>query len=115
MPVKVNDKYLVPAPLVTFDKSYIVNGDGRTIGATYNITLAGQILPNKGNPVSNNADGTSSAFSNDAWTSSKSPDDDPAHGPGGAGIDEGAELMSIMAKQEDIRHLFALNGGTADV
>jgi len=109
MPVKVNDSYLVPAPLVTFDKSYIVNGDGRTIGATYNITLAGQILPNKGNPVSG-ADGTGSGFSGASWTSSKDPDDDPLHG-----IDEGAELMSIMAKQEDIRHLFALNDGTADV
>jgi hypothetical protein len=110
MPVKVNDKYLVPAPLVTFDKSYIVNGDGRTIGANYSIGLEGKILPNKGNPVSTNADGTVAAFSTDPWVSTKSPDDDPNHG-----IDTDAQLMSIMSKQEDVRRLFSLNDGTADV
>lgn len=100
MPVKINDKFLVPAPLVTFDKSFIIGGDGQSVGATYTINLDGKILPNKGNPVVDSGNFLSS-FSSDAWTSTKSPDDDPLHD-----LDLDDNLLSIMSKQEQIQDLF---------
>ena len=103
MPVRINDaSYLLPAPLVTFDKNYIQSTDGQTVGARYNITLAGQILPNKGNPIVDSVtfDGS---VSTDGWTSTISPDDDPNHG-----IDVDDNLLSIMGKQEQIRELFKI-------
>jgi len=113
MPVKVNDSYLIPAPLVTFDKQYIVAGDGKTIGATYQVTLAGQILPNKGNPVVADTGGLQSEFADSGtspWVATKSPDDDPLHNLG-----QDADLLSIMNKQEAIRQLFSENEGTSNV
>jgi len=103
MPVRINDtSYLLPAPLVTFDKNYIHSDNGETVGASYGITLAGQILPNKGNPIVDS--GTFlSTFSTDGWTSTISPDDDPNHG-----IEVNDNLLSIMGKQEQIRKLFAI-------
>ena len=101
MPVKVNDKYLVPAPLVTFGKNYLRSENGETIGVEYTIALAGTILPNKGNPIVET--GTfESSFSTDAWAGTKSPDDDPDHN-----LDIDDSLLSIMSKQEEIRKLFS--------
>ena len=101
MPVKVNDKYLVPAPLVTFGKNYLSAANGETIGAEYTISLAGTLLPNKGNPVVDS--GTfNSSFSTDSWAGTKSPDDDPNHE-----LDIDDSLLSIMSKQEEIRKLFS--------
>jgi len=102
MPVKVNDKYLVPAPLVDFNKTYFTAENGETIGAEYTINLAGTILPNKGNPIVDSGTFLSS-FSTDGWTSTKSPDDDPNHN-----IDLDDSLLSLMGKQEQIRKLFAI-------
>tara|TARA_A100001201_G_scaffold92684_2_gene80685 strand:+ start:2703 stop:4532 length:1830 start_codon:yes stop_codon:yes gene_type:complete len=101
MPVKVNGKYLVPAPLVTFGKNYLRSENGETIGAEYTISLAGTLLPNKGNPVVDS--GTfESSFSTDSWAGTKSPDDDPNHQ-----LDVDDSLLSIMSKQEEIRKLFS--------
>ena len=101
MPVKVNGKYLVPAPLVTFGKNYLRSENGETIGAEYSISLEGKLLPNKGNPVVDS--GTfESSFSTDSVYSTKSPDDDPSHQ---LDLDDG--LLSIMSKQEEIRKLFS--------
>ena len=102
MPVKVNGKFLVPAPLVDFSKSYFTSENGETIGAEYSINLAGTILPNKGNPVVDSSTLLSS-FSSDSWTSSKSPDDDPNHG-----VDLDDSLLSLMGKQEQIRNQFSI-------
>lgn len=102
MPVKVNNQYLVPAPLVDFNKTYFTAENGETIGAEYTINLAGTILPNKGNPIVDS--GTfASSFSSDAWVSTQSPDDDPNHG-----IDLEDSLHSLLGKQEQIRKLFAI-------
>ena len=51
MPIKVNGKYIVPAPLVEFNKTYFTSENGETVGAEYSINLAGTLLANKGNPV----------------------------------------------------------------
>ena len=99
MPIKVNGKYIVPAPLVEFNKTYFTSENGETVGAEYSINLAGTLLANKGNPV---VDSTTflSSFSTDSWTSTKSPSD-PNHG---VGLDD--SLLSLMGKQEQIRLLF---------
>ena len=102
MPVRVNDKYLVPAPLVDFNKTYFTAENGETIGAEYTINLAGTILPNKGNPIVDSGTLLSS-FSTDSWTSTKSPDDDDNHN-----LDLDDSLLSLMGKQEQIRKLFAI-------
>ena len=101
MPIKINDKYLVPAPLVTFNKNYLNSENGDAIGVEYQINLQGTLLPNKGNPVVDS--GTfESSFSADSWVSTKSPDDDPNHE-----LDLDDSLLSIMSKQEEIRKLFS--------
>jgi len=100
MPIKINDQYLVPAPLVTFNKGYLSSANGDAIGSQYQINLAGTLLPNKGNPVVDS--GTlESSFSTDSWAGTKSPDDDPNHQ-----LDVDDSLLSIMSKQEEIRKLF---------
>jgi hypothetical protein len=102
MPVKVNDKYLVPAPLVDFTKTYFTAENGETIGAEYTINLAGTILPNKGNPIVDSGTFLSS-FSTDTWVSGKFPDTHPNHN-----IDLDDSLLSLMGKQEQIRKQFAI-------
>ena len=102
MPVRVNGLYLIPAPLVDFNKTYFTAENGETIGAEYTINLAGTILPNKGNPIVDSGTLLSS-FSTDSWTSTKSPDDDPNHN-----IDLDDSLLSLMGKQEQIRKQFAI-------
>jgi len=101
MPIKINDKYLVPAPLVTFNKNYLNSENGDAIGVEYQINLQGTLLPNKGNPVVDSVTFESS-FSADSWVSTKSADDDPNHE-----LDLDDSLLSIMSKQEEIRKLFS--------
>ena len=103
MPVKINNQYLVPAPLVSFGKTYLSSENGETIGAEYNINLAGTLLPNRGNPVVDK-DTFLSSFSTDSWAGTKSPDDDPSHQ-----IDDiDDSLLSIMSKQEELRKVFSI-------
>lgn len=55
MPVRLTDSdgninYLVPAPFINISKAYQKTGDGEIIGATYNITLSGKLLADRGSP-----------------------------------------------------------------
>ena len=107
MPIKINDKWLVPAPLVSFDKTYLSSSNGKTIGAEYSISLAGTLLPNKGNPVVDSGTFESEFIEagtpSTNWVGTKSPDDDPNHQ-----LDVDDSLLSIMSKQEEIRKLFSI-------
>ena len=111
MPVKIksdgSEGLLVPAPIVTFSKSFLKRGDGRNIGAEYTINLTGQLLANKGAPVSTGPpDGTGAGPTiSDAVGGvylTQSADDDPIN----TGINTTNELTSIMKKQEFVRRLF---------
>ena len=104
MPIKINDKWLVPAPLVTFSKNYLNSENGDAIGVEYQINLQGTLLANKGNPVVDSGTFLSSFLpSGEApWVGSKSADDDPSHQ-----IDIDDSLLSIMSKQEEIRRIFS--------
>lgn len=106
MPVIVNDKYLLPAPLVSFSKEYKRNSAGEVLGAEYNATLRGTLIQNKGNPVAETGDTFSASMSTDGWVSTFTPDDDPLHGV----ITEDL-LISTITKQERIRNLFAPGSG----
>tara|TARA_B100001123_G_scaffold436684_1_gene567427 strand:- start:609 stop:2321 length:1713 start_codon:yes stop_codon:yes gene_type:complete len=93
MPVKINDEYLVPAPLVTFGKNYLRSADGTTVGAEYTVSLDGTIFANRGNPVVDS--GTFLSTFSGTY-------DDPNHG-----IDPEGSLLSLMSKQERIRKVFS--------
>lgn len=100
MPVKINDKAILPAPIATFSKSPIFSEDGRQIGADYSVSLDGKILQNKGNPISTTGTNFSSSLSVAAWTATQSPDDDPLHGVGNSDL-----LISTITKLEQLRDL----------
>jgi hypothetical protein len=102
MPVKINDYAVLPAPIVTFGKNFVFTDDGTPIGANYSIELAGTLLQNKGNPISVTGSGFSSSFSNDAWTNTQTPDDDPLHGVGSSDL-----LISTITKIERLRELLS--------
>jgi len=102
MPVIINNKRVLPAPLVTFGKEFILADDGSHIGSTFTASLAGQILQNKGNPISTTGTSFSSSYSVDGWTSTQSADDDPLHGVGQSDV-----LISTITKLEQLRYLLA--------
>jgi len=103
MPIRIDNKYLVPAPLVSISKQTTIDGNGSTIGSTYDINLEGTLIPVKGNPIVSAGSGS---FSEDAWVSSYSPDDDPVTYTSGNAI-----LETMMLKQEQIRNLFSSSSG----
>ena len=98
----VTKNLLVPAPTVTFSKAYLKRGDGGAIGADYTINLVGQLLDNKGTPVSTGSS-PSVAHATGGVYSTQSPDDDPVN----SDIDTSNQLTSIMKKQELLRSAFA--------
>lgn len=102
MPVIINNKRILPAPLVTFEKSIELSDDGRLIGSSYNVNFDGTILQNKGNPVVSTGTNFSSSFSSDSWTSTQDPSDDPNHG-----VSESDLLISTITKVERIREVLS--------
>lgn len=99
MPIRINGSYLVPAPLVTFNKTFTTAPNGTKLGAEYSITMQGYLLPNKGNPVATSG---SVSFSSQSWASSYSPDDDQVIANNPADL-----LLTTINKQEAIRQLFS--------
>ena len=100
MPVKINNKAILPAPIATFTKNPIFSEDGVQIGADYSVSFDGRILQNKGNPIASTGTAFSSSLSTDPWTSTQSADDDPLHGVGNSDL-----LISTITKLEQLRAL----------
>lgn len=98
MPVIINNKRILPAPLVTFDKSISLSDDGRLIGTSYSVTFDGQILQNKGNPIASTGTNFSSSFSSAGWTTTEDASDDPIHGVSSSDL-----LISTITKIERLR------------
>jgi len=93
---------IIPAPLVTINKQYNTNPDGRKVGSVYNITLEGTLLPWRGSPSGN-----------------YSSLDDAFHTLGGYPADEtyaggNEDFDNILRKQEALRWLFSQNGGSLE-
>jgi len=98
MSVTYNGRKIIPAPLVTINKSYARNPDGSKVGTAYNLSLQGTLLPFKGSP-SGNYTSLSTAF----WELGGYPPDEP--------FSSGNEDFNhILRKQEAIRWLFSEDG-----
>jgi len=106
MPVLLNDKRILPAPMVTFGKTPQFADDGSVIGADYTVRFEGTILQNKGNPIATNGASFSSSLSADGWTSTQTPDDDPYHNVGTSDL-----LISTITKIEQLRNLVSPASG----
>jgi len=89
--VKYNSKYLIPAPLVNISQQYYKNGDV-IIGNTYNITLTGKFVADKGSPTSSGTWHTGGGY----------PEDEI--------ISHDGRLGSLIGKQQALRQLFAQQG-----
>jgi len=100
MSVTYDGKKIIPAPLVTVAKTYQDTGDGKKLGAVYEIVLAGTLLPFMGSPSGNFPLGDpSNAF----WELGGYPPNESF-----AGNNEG--FKQIQRKQEALRYLFRENG-----
>lgn len=92
MGMSLGGQKIIPAPFIDFRKSYNLSADGTQLGATYNITLQGTILPYKGSPTS------AGAF----WSASGDPSDESLN------TDE--YLQALIKKKEALRRLFSWEG-----
>jgi hypothetical protein len=100
MSLSYNGEKVIPAPLVNVNKQYAKTPAGTTVGAKYNITLTGTLLPFRGSPSGTWTDlAPGTAF----WILSGDPPDDTYVG--------GTENFSrILRKQEAMRWLFSEDG-----
>lgn len=88
--IKYDGKKLIPAPVLSINKSFDTIGDGTIIGNTYQINLNGTFLPQKGSPTS------SGTF----YTSTGYPADESI-------LTDDTRFDSILKKQEALRNLFS--------
>ena len=87
--VTFDDKRLIPAPFVSINSSYDKTPDGEILGKTYEISLIGKILEDRGSPNS------SGVF----WTTSEYPPNE--------NIENDSKLGSILRKQQALQSLFS--------
>jgi len=98
--VVYDSKAIIPAPLVTITKVYRSSGDGDKHGVTYDISLAGTLLPFRGSPSGNYTLGDpSDAF----WTLGGYPADETYVGGD-------TPFVRLERKQEALRWLFREDG-----
>lgn len=104
MPIIYNGNKLIPAPLISISKNYDPNktvirnfNANRIASPTYDITLNGFLLANKGSPNS----------SGQFWTLSDYPPDEA--------LAHDSQLASLLKKQEAIRGLFATEGQLLEI
>mgnify|MGYP006899553595 CR=1 FL=1 len=110
MPIRIGgDSYLVPAPLVGFQKEFITAGNGEVVGNNFTFTLNGVLLPNKGNPIAT-GDPVTSSFSSAPWTTTQDPCDDPSHN-----MTDDQLVVAMMAKQEELRRVFSGNAVQVEI
>lgn len=86
MPLQIGSKKIIPAPLVTINKTANFTSDGRHLSSTFDIQLNGTILPNRGSPRSVGW-----------WVGQGEPPDESAF------VTDAQKFNSILAKQELIR------------
>ena len=98
MPLSYDGKQIIPAPLITLNKVYNKTAVGKNVGVTYNIGLAGTLLPFRGSPSGNFTD-----LNNAFFTLSGDPPDEPFEG-------NNEDFNHLLRKQEAIRFLFRNDG-----
>ncbi len=82
-----------PSPFITKKKTYITSSDGTILGATFNFSLEGTLLPSKGSPTSSGTFWIASGYCPDE----NLPDDT-------------YWMQSLIRKQEALRQLFSNEG-----
>ena len=87
----IDNKRLIPAPLITFSQDYNLTGDGRKISPNINITLQGKLLANMGSP-----------YSNGNWYTSIT-----GYPANENFVTDGEKFGSILSKQETLKELFS--------
>lgn len=102
MPIRINDKNLTPAPIVTLSKNYIQTVGSGAIGAEYIISLNGTLIAYKGNPESSGVT-PSVSISTDSVYNDFNPDNDPINNS----LTAENYLNAILLKQEHLRNLFS--------
>lgn len=99
MSLSYNLKKIIPAPIVTINKSINVTGDKTKLGTIYDITLDGTLVAFKGSPSGNYSD-----INNAFFTLSGDPPDEIAS------FTNGDDFNNILRKQEALRNLFGKDG-----
>jgi len=98
-----NGKKIIPAPVVTLNKQYVIGNDGSRVGTKYDITLTGTLLAYYGSPSGGYAD-----IANAFWIlSGYPPNETPSVAPGD-------DFNNVLRKQEAIRNLFATDGASLE-
>lgn len=97
--VSYNGKRIIPAPLLTVNKSYQTTGDGSKIGSVFSITIAGKILSYMGSPTAGTGIGSDDG---NFWEFSGYPS--------GETFDDTQMLGAILRKQQQVRELFSIDG-----
>ena len=108
---------LIPAPFVDISKDYTKTGDGRHVGATYNITLNGTILPDRGSPSSDGSFYGQHGASGDSESTSTVEDGKPSVSSKYNGEDVPSTRVqdSLMQKTQAIRELFSVEGRKLEI
>lgn len=121
MPISYDGKKLTPAPMIAMDKSYVRTGDGKKVGATFTITLNGEILPFRGSPT---LDGSFTIEGDDQSGEHKFVSDGrPRPVTGCSEINDSTNMTvirplgntdavsyALMKKTESVRELFSTEG-----
>lgn len=103
MSLSYDGKKLIPAPLVTLNKTYNKTGVGNTIGVLYSISLDGTILPFRGSPSGNYGPATEANLLGAFWDLPGDPPDEPFEA-------NNEDFNHLLRKQEAIRFLFSTEG-----
>lgn len=93
---------IIPAPVISIDKSYQSNQDGTKRGTMYSITLTGTLLPFTGSPS-----GSYSSLDQAFHTVGGFPPDE-------SNIGNNIDFDHILRKQEALRWLFSEDGGSLE-
>ena len=86
----INNKRIIPAPVVTHNKQIVFTNDGKPIGTSHTINLRGTLLPDKGSPYTTGFWSSEADFNGTEST-----------------VDDNDRHNNLLIKQELLRHLFS--------
>ena len=93
----VVEHHIRPTPFISISKQLDKTGDGTIIGATYNISLTGTLLSERGSP---DKDGL--FYGTAAWTATHGSATDATHA-----LAANVKMKSLQQKQQVLRNLFS--------
>lgn len=99
MPVQYNGKKIIPAPLVSIEKSYDRTGDSTKVGSRFSLTLTGTLVTCKGSPNSGGEFWTGSGYPDAAFQTDFEEM-----------LDTNQRMKFLAGKMQSLRHLFSQDG-----